>query len=121
VQRGLSTLRAWTRYKVTTLFKPSCKTSYYNDTGASIEKKDAPTAKVQGIPKPLLPDEVDIGFTPLVELTCITQPFRLVISRAEEMGHTNRSFNIFNVFAGMLRYSAVDGSALFNILDPRDT
>ena len=79
------------------------------------------TAKVQGIPKPLLPYQLDIGFAPLVELTGIAHLVRFVISRTEEMGHAHGSLDIFNIFARMLRGGVVDGSAPAKILYPRDT
>jgi hypothetical protein len=79
------------------------------------------TTKVQGVPKPLLPYELDIGFAPLVEFTGISHLVRFVISRTDEMGHAHGSLDIFDIFATMLRDGAVDGSAPVKILDPRDT
>ena len=79
------------------------------------------TTKVQGIPKPFLPYELDISFAPLVELTGISHLIRFVISRTEEMGHAYGSLNMLDIFTTKLRDHAVDGSAPVEILNPGDT
>ena len=79
------------------------------------------TTKVQGIPKPLLPYELDIGFAPLIEFTSISHLVRFLISRTKEMGHAHRPLDIFDIFTVMLCDGAVDGSAPVKVLDPRDT
>lgn len=79
------------------------------------------TTKVQGIPKPLLPYELDIGFAPLIEFTSISHLVRFLISGTEEMGHTHGPLDIFDIFTAMLRDSAINGSAPVKVLDPRDT
>lgn len=75
------------------------------------------TTKVQGIPKPLLPYELDIGFAPLIEFTGISHLVRFLISRTEEMGHAHGPLDIFDIFTAMLRGGVVD----VRVLDPRDT
>ena len=78
----------------------------------------ARTAKIERIPKPLLPDEFDTGFAPFVKLTRVVHLVCFFVPRTKEMGNAHGSLDILDILSASLCHATIDGSTPVHVFDP---